>query len=265
VAFSRSGKIFASANADGTVRFWDVATWLPSREPLKGNPGITPLRLAFSADDKILGVAFADGSLQVWDVASRLRLAELSRGNAGAFAKVFVSGSRGACGMAFSEDGKLLASAAGDSVIQLWNVKSRLPLGPTLRGHAEAVCGLAFSPNGNFLASASADEAVRLWDVATRQTLGDFLKGPGSRREYLFRPDVAFSPDGKILAAASADGAVWLWDTDPRSWAARACSLANRNLSLSEWQQYLSPELPYRRTCPDLPDGEGASPPSPGH
>ena len=76
---------------------------------------------------------------------------------------------------------------------------------------------------------------------------------------------VAFSPDGKRLASASADPmakpsgdhVVWVWQVDPTSWVTTACWRANRNLSQAEWELYIGKNVPYHRTCPNLPPGEG--------
>jgi WD40 repeat protein len=67
--------------------------------------------------------------------------------------------------LAFSPDGKLLASGSADSSIILWDMTGSQRLGKSLRGHAGAVMDVAFSPDGTRLASGGEDGAVILWDL----------------------------------------------------------------------------------------------------
>ncbi len=111
--------------------------------------------------------------------------------------------------VAFSPDGKTLASASTDKTIKLWNVNTGKEIS-TLTGHESEVIRVAFSPDGKTLASVSWDKTMKLWNVNTGKEISTLTE-----HQYVVN-SVAFSPDGKTLASVSWNQTIKLWNVNTR-------------------------------------------------
>ncbi len=205
VAFSPDGETLASGSYDGTVILWNVTGRESIGRPLSDN-GDVASTVAFSPDGKTLASGScgkidstdycSQSEIILWDIPSGQPIGLPLTGHTSFITSV-----------AFSPDGKTLASGSYDKTVILWHVTSLRPIGQPLRDHSDIVSSVAFSPDGKILASGSSDGTVILWDVASRRPIGQPLTG---HTEGV--TSVAFSPDGKILASGSTDKNVILWD-----------------------------------------------------
>jgi FOG: WD40 repeat len=107
--------------------------------------------------------------------------------------------------VAFSPDGRTLATGSSDGTARLWDITSGKQIA-TLRGHESKVISVAFSPDGRTLATGSNDNTARLWEVASGKEIA-LLRGHAT-----ILTSVAFSPDGRLLATTSWDMTARLWD-----------------------------------------------------
>jgi WD40 repeat protein len=234
LALSPDGTVVA-AGAD-EVRLYEVRTGRRIGAALTGQSRRIQ-RLAFSPDGKTLASSTLDDVIE-WNVAT-----SRPRGRP-----------RPGYSVAFTPDGKIIAVSAARS-ITLRNTVTNQPAGALPLGDSDVVLDMAFNPAGTTLAVSFVDTngapAVSLWDIARRERLGQPLR---SRAGRIFA--LAFSPDGRTLMTGTEDQGVLAWDVDPESWRARACAIANRNLTFEEWTRIRGDE-PYRVTCPALPPDPG--------
>jgi WD40 repeat protein len=133
--------------------------------------------------------------VRVWDATSGAQLACL-QGHTAWVASV-----------AWSPDGRRLATGAGDQTVRVWDATSGAQLA-CLQGHTGTVASVAWSPDGRRLASGAKDRTVRVWDATSGAQLA-CLQGHTSNVESM-----AWSPDGRRLASGADDRTVRVWDAE---------------------------------------------------
>lgn len=196
-AISPDGRLIATAGQDATLRIWDAATGRETRcIALQSPQGLACV--AFSPDGRTLAGGGNDRIVRLWNVADGKEIHQLAAHNSMV------------CSLAFSADGRTLASASysnDDKSIRLWDVAEGKEI-RRLTGHFQRLECVAFSSDGRTLASCSYsnDTQLRLWEATTGKQVRALTGHPSGAR------CLAFSPDGRTVISGGYDHTVRLWE-----------------------------------------------------
>lgn len=192
--FSPDGTMLGIASTStGMVNLWDVNDGT-ERSVFNSRGSITGA--AFSPDGRSLAASSVEG-VWLWDTAANHEYLVLSSQDIGG--QLF-SGD-----IAYSPDGKMLATAISDRSVIVWDTSTWHQI-CSLGGHADAIFSLAFSPDSTRLVTGSGDKTIRLWDTSS----GELIRTMAGHNLAVL--GVAFSPNGRLIASASTDGTAKLWD-----------------------------------------------------
>jgi WD domain, G-beta repeat len=206
IAYHSEGKSLA-VGLPGEVRLLD-----PDKPELVSKAPIVTgqiTALAFAPGGRWLAVAHGEIGK-----TGEVQLFRMSRaGRAEATEPVAIAGHKDSIyALAFSPDGKTLATAGYDRLIHLWDIpeNGKVVATPrlTLKDHSDTIYALSWNHDGTLLASGSADRSIKVWDAAT----GKRLYTLGDSTDWVYC--LAWSPDKKHLAAGGVDKSLRVWEVD---------------------------------------------------
>jgi WD40 repeat protein len=271
LAFSPDGRTLAAV-ADTMLTLWNVRSRSRLHEPLYAGHSSMVLAVGFSPDGETLATASSDLGLQLWDPTTGDTLEDPGF-------------SAGASDVAFSADGALIASAAGDGgSAEVWDTATGMSIATFDSAPGNEDFSVALSPDGHLLAVGGFGRIVRIWNVRTGRLIHELDQGGNGAFTLEFSPDgrtlaisgfepaaslwdvasgtqigptlnagdrrtmIDLSADGRQMLEVHGNGQGAVWDVDPESWKHRACVLANLTLTREEWEEFL-PGRPYEPAC----------------
>jgi WD40 repeat protein len=202
VAFSPDGKMLAAGGSDQTIRCWDVSTG----RSLGNLPvGLQVHCLAFSPVGKVLAAGGTPGNGAGGRVGSRLRVWAVATWRE--VWQVQATASASVNALAFTPDGRTLATASYDNLVRLWDVATGQERNAPA-GHHHAITAMALSPNGQLVVTGDAQGALCVWEVAAGRPLCHLAGHSGPVL------GLAFFADGKqvIGLGGSGDDSFRVWD-----------------------------------------------------
>ena len=196
---SPTSAMLATADVDGTIRMWDVASRV---EVGSMESGATVAAMAMNGDGSVLASVGNDGNIRLWNTVSMSEI-----GVPIASGQVVTALEFNGAAEFVTRSPSVLASAGFDGTIKLWDPANGSPIGEPLVGHIGAVSSVSFDLEGIRLASAGDDGTIRLWDPATGQAIGPPLTGHTGGVT-----SIKFDLGATVLVSAGLDRTVRVWN-----------------------------------------------------
>lgn len=277
VEFNRNGTYAASATARDSILIWNTSS---GKEVSRINSDVKISEFKFSTNnDHLLNSIGADNTLHVWDIMTGEEIGSIAHENdplllpdtfsldgkyvllhsldniyrvwettnGKEISRMILGGD--VYSVSFSPDGQYIVSnalndtATLDTVTRVWKTDTGEEIAPLAQEGSGSPLAI-FTPDGNFWAVEYAD-TIHIWDIHSKKELSQLLHDNLS--------DFTFSPDGKYIISTDFDHTIHVWVWQPSDLITESCSRITRNITRSEWRQYIGDALPYQAICPNLP------------
>lgn len=221
-----------SSSADSTILLWNLST---KEFVVLARTKSRVRSIAVSPNGALVAGGLEDGKIVVWD---------LTRDNRSEI--LFEEKGNSVLSLHFSNDGKLLASGDLNGFLKVWDMQS-LKIVRALEGQHARIVDVKFSPDKTLVASASFDGTVHVYATKNYDIQPIVLQDHDT-----WVKTIAFSPDSETLITGCVDNQIKRYPTKTLKMAEQICGKIERNMTEEEWRRYVAPDIPRKKTCPDL-------------
>ncbi|MBN2633405.1 MAG: hypothetical protein JXR66_07620 [Bacteroidales bacterium] len=240
VSWNIEGGMVAAGTTDSLIVIWRTET--KNGEALQVHKANSAVRALAFCDNERLASVQDDGSVMIWNLLD-------SSGEA-----LPTTEDKILCIAHDPSRANLLAGAANGMVI-IYNLESKLLAG-RFASHTSGIDNITFNDDFSLLATSAWDKVIRIHNYEEFFDNHSYVKGvinianPGSRARTLL-----FTRDNRLFAGMS-DKTIRLWITSPSKLSSLICSILKRDMSTVEWSNYVGSDIPYEKTCGNIPSQE---------
>lgn len=224
---------FISSASDTTIRFWNTAD---KNSTMVVNTGDKIMSLAVSPNNNVIAGASESGKLYIWN-NSKIELPFI----------LYDQEKNSLFSVVFNEQGSMLAASDIQGNIYLWETKDYRFVN-MLVGHNARVHDVKFSRDNKYLASGGFDGSLRIWQLDKLFNQPIVIKDVNY---WIW--SIEFSENSELIYAGFNNGLIKWWNTSSSEMADEMCKMINRNMDKDEWSEYVASDIPYQKTCPNIP------------
>lgn len=236
LSFSKNGNILVSGSSDGTIREWNLDD-LNGGGKIIYNSQSKIYEVLFNPDGFGLAVGMENGKIYYFrNYQNPVNPVEYSMENKPVMA------------LAFNSDGNILAAGNSHGGLKLWLMGKPGSLPIEFIGHLSWISKIIFIPKSKSFASASFDGTIRIWDYESNQQQPIVIRDHDG---WIY--GLTVTPGGEYLVSSGSDKTIRYFETVSSQIAQRVCKSVSRNMTKTEWNEYVGSDIEFEKTCPNLP------------
>jgi WD40 repeat protein len=238
LCFSPDGRTLYSASQDNTIMTWDLLNADVEGLTFMTLTNDIPQCMEISPSGNWLFCGTQQGRLIRWNTDTREQT-------------ILYSGSSAIIAISINPTGSRIAFGDQNGMLRVADVNTS-SITQSISAHTAQIKDLDFSPDGQQIATGSYDRTAKIWNANSLSSQQPIVVD----KHNAYVMSVTFSPDGRHLLSSSQyensprNQTLYFWPTHNQFMAERICGELGRNMTETEWENYVSEDIPYENTCP---------------